>query len=254
MKHILASILVAVMSIGCSISCSSSTRIKPKEPSSLVSHVSDATVALVYTKVEKADENDDSSPNILTVRPFCTGVFIDKYRILTANHCVEGLAEHEGEEVDGMKIHYIVGREVDAPEKEPYAVHLAREIAVDTDHDLALIVAMGPGDAIPNHSIAKLADQSPGLGEDLLFVGHPHGLYFTVLHGSVAQYVKEIEGVMKIGPFLQVEAPVWFGNSGGGAFDADGNLVGICSFTSGVPSSAFYIHLNSIRTFVDAQK
>jgi S1-C subfamily serine protease len=250
MKHILVSILVALMTAGCSISCSPIHK-KPKEPSTLVSHVSDATVALVYTKVNEEDSTDEHT--VLETKPFCTGVWIDRYRILTAGHCIVGLADHEGTDTDGLAVHYVLGNEVDGPFQEPLAVHLGKEIALDTEHDLALIVARG-GNAVPAHSIARLANQPPGIGEDLLFVGHPSGLYFTVLKGSVAAYFDDISIIEKTGPWMQIEAPIWYGNSGGGAFNTDGELVGVCSWKAPFPSTAFYVHLNTIRAFILAQK
>jgi S1-C subfamily serine protease len=53
-----------------------------------------------------------------------------------------------------------------------------------------------------------------------------------------------------LGPWMQVSAPIWYGNSGGGAFDAEGSLVGIASFKALAPNVAFYVHLETIREFL----
>jgi S1-C subfamily serine protease len=49
---------------------------------------------------------------------------------------------------------------------------------------------------------------------------------------------------------MQVSAPVWFGNSGGGAFNDEGEIVGIASFIMKGPSLGFFIPVDSIRPFL----
>jgi S1-C subfamily serine protease len=249
-------LFMAFLLASCS-NCSSSVSKDPKHPTSLAQQAMSDTVALVWFKHPHPDALDEDSkdtvnPNYFDVKVYCSGVWVGKDSILTANHCVEGIAENLEVEADSVKIHYIVGDEVSNISEEPYGIHLGQVIARDTEHDLALIRAFGDK-AIPAHGIAVVASESPGIGEELTIVGHPRGFYFTSIHASVSQYRKDLPGAPISGPWLQVEGPVWFGNSGGGAFDDSGHLVGIASLiTSMAPNVAFFVHCNSIQKFLNA--
>lgn len=216
-----------------------------KQPNSLVRHMGSSTVALVY----EIEGNQ---------KVFCTGVWVDDKKILTANHCVEAVAEANAQKEAGegepaipddlvnTPMHYVMQQEVQGVGDEPFAVHLGKAIKVDHDHDLALIEALGP---VPSHDNAKLVNESPAVGERVHFVGHVKGLYWTFVDGNVAAYREEV-GMFK-GEFMQVSAPVWFGNSGGGVFTEDGKLCGISSFiTRAAPNVAFYVHAETIRKFL----
>jgi S1-C subfamily serine protease len=50
---------------------------------------------------------------------------------------------------------------------------------------------------------------------------------------------------------VQISAPIWIGNSGGGAFNSDGHLIGLSSWiTLRAPSVAFFIHRDEIKNFL----
>lgn len=169
--------------------------------------------------------------------PYCSGVWIGDNQILTAAHCVT-----EGDEVT-QKVDYVIGEGGDV-----YHAELAR---FDTKIDLALIRAFTP----PLHPFAPVASSAPLQGEELHIFGHPRGFWWTYLHGYVAAPLRvDDETVDELGisgPFLQVEAPIAPGNSGGGAFNTDGQLVGICSWGQGdLPAQGFYVALPTIRKFL----
>ena len=86
----------------------------------------------------------------------------------------------------------------------------------------------------------------PGIGEHIFVVGHPRGMYWTYAEGTVSAYRNE----SSVGKVVQVNATVWFGNSGGGVFDADGKLLGICSRLTKVPQMNYYVHLDSVKKFL----
>lgn len=251
------------------LSCTS-VGTRPMTP--LVSHMSQSTVALVGT-----------SEDLEEAYPYCTGVWVGFNTILTANHCVEAAyvmnlekkigkmskedrkeeiakyrdmthAEKKKLVVENTVIRYVVNGDVDQVDKPTYAIRLAVVIVVDPEHDLALIEASGRN--LPSHEIAKVADVNPGIGEKVRFVGQPKGLYWTYVEGVVAAYreslpeerslTTDVNEINVVGPYLQASAPIWYGNSGGGAFDVDGNLVGIASFLTGAPHSCFFIHRDVI--------
>lgn len=72
----------------------------------------------------------------------------------------------------------------------------------------------------------KLAEKTPGLGETVTVAGFAHGNTYTENSGKVTKFVlpgrkAKVESVFKI------DRPAIGGMSGGPAFDASGNLVGV---------------------------
>lgn len=269
-------VLMSVLSGACGVTTGGT-----RSPSALVKHMGSSTVALMVVGSVAHDEP----------RPYCTGVWVSKNVILTANHCVEGAwkmefkrklmqmdkeerdaaiekwfglshAEHQALVVVDTPIHYSVDGDVDQVGKEPFALRLGKVLAVMPDHDLALVEAAGNN--LPAHDVAMVADVNPGLGERLRVVGQPKGLYWSYIEGVVSAYretlpeersiTTEVNEIDVVGPYLQVSAPVWYGNSGGGAFDEEGKLVGIASFLTGSPVSCYFIHGNVIRAFLKEHK
>ena len=88
--------------------------------------------------------------------------------------------------------------------------------------DLALIKVEGRTDF--RH--VKLADTTPRIGDWVIAVGNPFGLGGTVTAGIVSARGRDI-GAGHYDDFIQIDAPVNKGNSGGPTFDLDGNVIGI---------------------------
>jgi serine protease Do len=97
----------------------------------------------------------------------------------------------------------------------------AKVIGTDPRTDLALIKVDGD-----NFPYAKLAEKAPRIGDWVLAVGNPFGLSSTVTAGIVSARGRDI-GAGPYDDFLQIDAPVNKGNSGGPTFDTDGNVVGV---------------------------
>jgi hypothetical protein len=210
-----------------------SLRTAVRSPDGLHKHLGSSTVALVMTSESGV------------VHPFCTGVWVSETEILTAGHCVAD-EDEDGNPLDvvGYEEHYVIETEVHEFLDTPSAIHLGKVVAVDEVHDLALIRAVKSG--VPSHEVASLAGELPGVGEHVYAVGHPKGLYWSHAEGMVSAYRSE----SNIGAVIQVDATVWYGNSGGGLFDRDGNLIGICSQLTRVPHMNLYVHLDSIKRFM----
>lgn len=223
-----------------------SHRAEVRDPSGLVKGMNYDTVGLVLPV-----EGD------VGAKVYCTGVWVGEKEILTAHHCVQAVANiiagiSDGDEdapVDDVKIHYIVQGEVEGVQEEPNGIHLGKVSADDSTHDLALVNVVG--NVIPPHGVVDLADIGPGVGERVEVVGHVRGYYWTYIEGVVASYRDSVPGVDKMGPFMQVSAPIYFGNSGGGIFNNSGELVGIVSFLDGsAPLLNFAVSLKNIDNFL----
>src|SRR5205085_2689426 len=131
-----------------------------------------------------------------------SGFFIsaDGYAV-TNNHVVDGADKVEVTTDDGK-------------------TYTAKVIGTDARTDLALIKVEGGS----NFSFAKLSDGKPRIGDWVLAVGNPFGLGGTVTAGIVSASGRDI-GNGPYDDFIQIDAPVNKGNSGGPAFDVQGEAM-----------------------------
>jgi serine protease Do len=124
----------------------------------------------------------------------------------------------------------------------------AKVIGTDPRTDLALIKV----DA-KDFPYVKLAGQTPRVGDWVLAVGNPFGLGGTVTAGIVSARGRDI-GAGPYDDFIQIDAPVNKGNSGGPAFDVDGDVIGvntaIFSPSGGSVGIAFAIPADTVKTVV----
>jgi serine protease Do len=124
----------------------------------------------------------------------------------------------------------------------------AKVIGTDSRTDLALIKI--DGSSFP---YVKLADAAPRIGDWVLAVGNPFGLGGTVTAGIVSARGRDI-GAGPYDDFVQIDAPVNKGNSGGPTFDVDGNVIGvntaIFSPSGGSVGIAFAIPADTVKSVV----
>src|SRR5215475_7968871 len=127
--------------------------------------------------------------------------------------------------------------------------HTAKVIGTDPRTDLALIKVEGDG----SFPFVRLADQTPRIGDWVLAVGNPFGLGGTVTAGIVSARGRDI-GAGPYDDFIQIDAPVNKGNSGGPTFDVDGNVIGvntaIFSPSGGSVGIAFAIPAPTVKSVV----
>jgi serine protease Do len=97
----------------------------------------------------------------------------------------------------------------------------AKVIGVDTKTDLALLKAQGS-----DFPYVTFATHTPRVGDWVIAVGNPFGLGGTVTAGIVSARGRDI-GSGPYDDFLQIDAPVNHGNSGGPTFNAEGEVVGV---------------------------
>jgi serine protease Do len=130
--------------------------------------------------------------------------------------------------------------------------HTAKVIGTDPRTDLALIkVDGGP------FPYVKLAEKTPRIGDWVLAVGNPFGLGGTVTAGIVSARGRDI-GASAYDDFIQIDAPVNKGNSGGPTFDTEGNVIGvntaIFSPSGGSVGIAFAIPSETVKSVVSQLK
>jgi serine protease Do len=173
-------------------------------------------------------------PNAPQRRRFVTGqgsgflISRDGYAV-TNNHVVDGADTVEVIADDGKTIKATV-------------------IGTDPRTDLALIKLEGD-----NYPYVRLADAAPRIGDWVIAVGNPFGLGGTVTAGIVSARGRDI-GAGPYDDFIQIDAPVNKGNSGGPTFDVDGRVIGvntaIFSPSGGSVGIAFAIPAETVRSVV----
>lgn len=245
MKKIYALLLLIVMMCG----CVTNRELTARTPS-IIDDLDDKTVAFVML-----DMDGDRAP-------FCTGVWVSQTVILTAWHCISGrikfLNDTSSSEVPLTTETAIFEYVVEAQAVGHFAevagqVHQGVFLDSDIKNDIALVQTVG---ATPQHSSAKLAN-TVVRGESVHVVGHPIGFYWTYVTG----HVSALRGSSwfyhqpTLGEIVQLSSPIWKGNSGGGVFNDNGELIGILSFISSeAPNTAFAIHVNEVRRLMLANK
>jgi serine protease Do len=98
----------------------------------------------------------------------------------------------------------------------------AKLIGTDPRTDVALIKVNAKDKTFP---FVEFSSKDPRVGDWVLAVGNPFGLGGTVTAGIISAHNRDIGS----GPYdyLQIDAAVNRGNSGGPSFDLDGNVVGM---------------------------
>jgi serine protease Do len=127
--------------------------------------------------------------------------------------------------------------------------YTAKVIGTDDRTDLALIKVEGRTD----FPFVRLADKTPRIGDWVIAVGNPFGLGGTVTAGIVSARGRDI-GAGPYDDFIQIDAAVNKGNSGGPTFDIDGNVIGvntaIFSPSGGSVGIAFDIPAETVKTVI----
>jgi serine protease Do len=100
--------------------------------------------------------------------------------------------------------------------------YTAKVIGADLRTDLALLKVDGRND-FPS---VQLADHEPRVGDWVIAVGNPYGLGGTVTAGIVSALGRHLD-TDTYDDFIQIDAPINKGNSGGPSFDLKGEVVGV---------------------------
>ena len=144
-----------------------------------------------------------------------SGVVVDRTEVVTNCHVVEDAAgiavrqasDHTGETTWRMK---------------------ASVLTRNDERDLCLLYVDQLSDP-PAPAAARLGSaKTLSVGEEVYAIGAPRGLELSLSRGIVSQ----LRGVMgkRRDPLIQTDAAISPGSSGGGLFNANGELVGITTF------------------------
>ncbi len=162
-----------------------------------------------------------------------TGVLISPVcHVLTAAHVVDGAAR-------------IIVKTQDGRERP------AERIFSEPGADIALLQLKEPDPGLP-HALLGDSDRL-AVGQDLFVIGNPRGLENTFTAGILSgfrDFAQLYDGTILV-EFLQTDAAINSGNSGGPVVDSKGRVVGIASRIStqsgGSEGLGFAVAINSVK-------
>jgi serine protease DegQ len=153
--------------------------------------------------------------------------------ILTNNHVIEAADQIEVVLADGRK---------------------ARAKVVGTDPETDLAVIRIEADKLP--VIVLGHDEQARVGDVVLAIGNPFGVGQTVTMGIISALGRNNLHINNFENFIQTDAAINFGNSGGALIDANGNLIGINSAiysqTGGSVGIGFAIPVTTAKSVMEA--
>jgi serine protease Do len=153
--------------------------------------------------------------------------------ILTNNHVVDG--------ADDVRVVLPDGR----------TEYDARVIGRDPQTDVAVLKIEATG--LPAITITD--SDNIEVGDVVLAIGNPFGIGQTVTKGIISATGRGGFGIVRYEDFIQTDASINRGNSGGALLDAQGRLIGINTFimsgTGGNVGLGFAIPINMARNVMD---
>ena len=228
-----AIVISFLLSIGC---CASISNINSPQKD-LIHHLKNSTASLV----ERSDNG--------AYMPYCGAVWVTKKHLVTAKHCIED--ENEKVEI-GRTVKFQIFKDFDNhyPFSKNKKVYVAKVIAQGKDNeDIALLYALND----VKHGIATVVSYSPQAGQQVHHIGHPQALQFAYINCFISEE-RLYKAFGHERHVLNIIGFVWYGSSGGGAFDNQGSLLGITSMLSVAPGQGLFVHPKIIKSFLDKNK
>ena len=129
-------------------------------------------------------------------------------------------------------------------DRNPYLAHV---VLVNPSLDIALLAAEGDFSHLPDLSLA--ADDSLAIGGKVSVAGYPYGMPFTVTEGSVSSPKQLMEGKY----YIQTDAAVNPGNSGGPIFNDRNEVVGVTvSKFANADNMGFGVRVEALRKLLES--
>lgn len=191
----------------------------------LANRISKSTV-LVHVRLKKGDRTGGA---------LCSGVVVSPHEILLAAHCVN---PPEGISIDKIWVRDFNDRvqEATIERKEPQV-------------DLALL-------KIKQQEVPAKLGFRVRTGQTIFIVGMPLGIEWAVTKGIISTTNVKFDNV-PYAKFFITDATVLPGNSGGGAWNERGELIGIVSMSTSILGSfgaaglGIIVDVDTVRGFLD---
>lgn len=190
----------------------------PKPPD--IQHALNSTVILLADTY-----NDDRFIGI------CAAEYIGPNTLVTAYHCIDSATGCEANDAVCYKNHTVgfVSYEQYVQDSEHFKTGWVS--AFDMFSDLAIIET-----AWESKTFVRIQSAPPAVGQRVFAVGHPNMNWYRVVEGIVHQPI-----VVMPDPEIEVDIDTGPGSSGGGLYNTDGELLGVCSKMSLDGKRGFFI-------------
>ena len=163
-----------------------------------------------HPQLDRLLQNLYGQPHARTVTSLGSGVIVTPDgHILTNHHVIENAQEIEISTNDGRQFQAFV-------------------VGVDPDTDLA-VLKINADDLL---SISLGNSNALRIGDVVLAIGNPYGLGQTVSQGIISATGRNQLGINVFENYIQTDAAIHPGNSGGALINARGELIGINTITS----------------------
>lgn len=160
--------------------------------------VSDAKKSVVYIKIYGGSGKE---------RAQATGFFLGKYGYIVTNFHV---------------IYDAANLSIETYDKKKYWIDSV--VGADVDSDIAVFTVKG---VAGRASYLSFAAEPPEESDEVLVIGNPLGLEFTVSNGIISA----IREIPEMGQVYQTTAPISPGSSGSPVLDAAGGVIGVAVMT-----------------------
>ena len=171
-------------------------------------------------------------PELMPSTGFGSGFIISQDGLIVTNaHVVDGATEIT----------------VSLPDRREYSASI---VGSDERSDIAVLKV----DATDLPTLALGDSSDVNVGQWVLAIGSPFGFEYTATQGIISAVSRTLPNENYV-PFIQTDAAVNPGNSGGPLFDTDGQVIGvnaqIFSRSGGFMGLSFAIPINVVKSVVD---
>jgi hypothetical protein len=229
----------------------------------LVKHLKNSTVALVMETCRI--RNSVGECELKLQRIYCSGVWINKSEFLTAHHCVQSYVTRKStdDEIEKGEDLKLAGKMISFLSKDQVPegndtgrvnVQFPKKgtiVSFSSHDDLALVRV---DSQYYTDSFVKVSKEKIKVGQEIHVVGHTVGIPFTYSYGHVSGIREHDRTTLSMSNRLviQVTAPIYFGNSGGGLYTRSGELIGIASYMNirAPMHLGFFAHRDAIQCFL----
>src|SRR5579872_5660903 len=200
----------------------------------LVAKVKPAVIS-VRVRVDQSADSDQGGTNDQEPSPFAPGSPFEKFfrqfgengpqGHMQRHQMVTGVGSGFFISADGYAVtnnHVVDHAKSVQVTTDDGQIYNAKVIGTDAKTDLALIKVDGKND----FAYVNFESATPRVGDWVVAVGNPYGLGGTVTAGIISAKGREISS-SPYDDYLQIDAPINKGNSGGPTFDTNGNVIGV---------------------------
>lgn len=196
--------------------------------------------AVVLVRTTERDVAKQGPQRFVSVSGFGSGVLISADgKVLTAAHLLQAASAIEVEFLGGARV-------------------AARVVASEPDADVSLLQL---NQVPPGATVARLADSDRArIGDRVLIVGAPYGLSHTLTVGHIGGRHEpgRVWDRFTLAEFLQTDAAINRGNSGGPMFNLGGEVLGVVSHviskSGGSEGLGFVVTANVARRLLIERK